>query len=228
MSDAIPDTADRAIREFLGAIGFTLVLVGGDMMAEATGTRFGLGVVLALCALPVYLAGWFWNKISPRINHDAVASATAFVERLPWWIRGALIVIFAFVLSQVIGSSALIARAFHTPPETSIQLQFFGDSRIPVMTGQSNVYRWVAVYSPEMGMTATDVNGEKHPLVHVGPSWDIFLVFNEPAIYRQPIASFSNPEKMGPYQFMDTSDRSLVLHTQEQIPAGILEIKLLR
>jgi len=37
MPDTIPDTADKGIREFLAAVGFTLVLIGGEMMAEKDG-----------------------------------------------------------------------------------------------------------------------------------------------------------------------------------------------
>lgn len=43
MAEEVPETADGAARAYLFAIGFTLVLIGGEMMAEKDGGRFWPG-----------------------------------------------------------------------------------------------------------------------------------------------------------------------------------------
>jgi hypothetical protein len=103
MPDTIPDTADKGIREFLAAVGFTLVLIGGEMMAEKDGLRFWTGTILVLAAIPFYLSGALWNAVRPHLNKYALASLDAISNRAPWWLRGFFIVFLALIISQIIG-----------------------------------------------------------------------------------------------------------------------------
>jgi hypothetical protein len=103
MSDTVPDTADKAIRDFLGAIAFTLVLIGGEMMAEKDGLRFWTGTLLVFAAIPVYLSGALWKTVKPHLNKETLDRVDAVVNRAPWWSRGLFIVLLALVISQTIG-----------------------------------------------------------------------------------------------------------------------------
>jgi hypothetical protein len=74
MSEEAPETADAAIRGYIAAIGFTLVLVGGEMMAAKEGGRFALGAVLLIAGLPCYLAAGLWNSVKSKLSTRNLAT----------------------------------------------------------------------------------------------------------------------------------------------------------
>ena len=228
MSDVVPETADKAIREFLGAIGFTLVLTGGEMMADKEGLRFWIGVILVLCAIPVYLSGALWNMLKPHLNQGGLIAINSFVERLPWWFRGALIVIIAIVLSQIIGFRISLFPA--SAENTVLRLQFYGDHRVPTAIGiPENVHYWYAQFSPSMDLSFLDKEGNEivppGGAPHFGPSWNVFVVMERPFLFRQIISIFSNPGKMGPSEIVAQTDRSFIFHSLAQMPDGVLELR---
>lgn len=98
MSETVPDSADRAIREYLGAVAFTLVLLGGEMMVEKEGSRFVWGLVLMAAALPIYLSGAWWKLLKSRLNKSAVDAVEGVAVSTPWWVRSALIATLAFLI----------------------------------------------------------------------------------------------------------------------------------
>ena len=48
MADEIPETAGAATRNLLSAVGFILILLGGDILLDKTGDRFPLGLGLVV------------------------------------------------------------------------------------------------------------------------------------------------------------------------------------
>ena len=87
MSDELPETADSAIRAYLFAIGFTLVLIGGELMAEKDGTCLGIGATLVAIALPVHLTWVFWTRLKPRLAGTGLlpqASAITTRSMVAW------------------------------------------------------------------------------------------------------------------------------------------------
>jgi hypothetical protein len=101
MSETIPDKPGQGFREFFGAVGFTLVLIGGELIFEKDGQRFWTGIYLVAAAIPVYLSGAFWRKVKDK---RIPARMDAIADRAPWWIRGAFIGLLAFIISQAIGT----------------------------------------------------------------------------------------------------------------------------
>ena len=97
MGDEAAETSDGAIRAYIGAIGFTLVLKGADLMAEDKGTvRFLIGVALLLAALPVNLSWVFWRAVKARLNTAQRTELSSIATSIRWWL-GAVFFVLAFI-----------------------------------------------------------------------------------------------------------------------------------
>jgi hypothetical protein len=72
MSDELPDTPDKGIRAFLGALGFIVMLIGAEMMAEKDGARFKLGLVLVLAGLPIFLSAAIWRFVRQYLSANVL------------------------------------------------------------------------------------------------------------------------------------------------------------
>jgi len=68
MSEEVPETVGAATRNLFGAIGFIILLVGADMMAEKAGDRFWLGAGLVFAGVPIFFGGVFWKWIRTKIG----------------------------------------------------------------------------------------------------------------------------------------------------------------
>jgi hypothetical protein len=112
------ETPDAAIRAYLFAIGFTLVLVGGDMMAEKVDPRFYTGLALVIIALPVHLAWVFWKKLKPHLNTYVLSEATLIASSLRWWLGVLLILLAAAVLSPFFEDQRWPFSAWFPPSPT--------------------------------------------------------------------------------------------------------------
>jgi len=113
--------------------------------------------------------------------------------------------------------------------ETVLRLQFFGDRRVPRDVGNQNVATWFAYYSQSVQVTPTDDKGNRLPGgFEVPPTWIILVVLERPSIYRQGIASFSNPELAPPIEVRQATTRSIVVTTGALLPAGVLEISTVK
>ncbi len=103
MSDELAaETPDAAIRAYLFAIGFTLVLVGGDMMAEKVDPRFYTGLALVIIALPVHLSWVFWKKLKPLLSTYVLVQAGLIAGSLRWWLGILLLLLAAAILSPYV------------------------------------------------------------------------------------------------------------------------------
>jgi hypothetical protein len=111
-------------------------------------------------------------------------------------------------------------------PKTELRLQFYGGTRIPTAIGMENVYYWYAQFSPSIGIKFRDKAGNEITppggSPQYDPTWNIFVVFKEPAAFKQIVATFSNPELLGPTEIIGQTDRSFIFHTMKGIPAGEL------
>jgi hypothetical protein len=108
MSDEIQETPWAATRNLLGAVGFILILLGGEILVDKTGERFALGLGLAAVGIPVFFVGVFWKWLQPRFS-VANAKRLNFIAADPiWWV--ALFAVFAsFSFTQLgLGPTALI------------------------------------------------------------------------------------------------------------------------
>src|ERR1035441_2121169 len=103
MSEEIPETADGAVKAYLFAIGFTLVLIGGEMMAEKTQDRFWIGLALVILALPVHLGWVFWKLIKERVGPQLRDSLNRVATDARSWISLLLMVLLALIVSPLFG-----------------------------------------------------------------------------------------------------------------------------
>ena len=98
MAEEVPETADGAARAYLFAIGFTLVLIGGEMMAEKDGGRFWPGLILVILALPVHLGWVFWKIIKGKISPQLRRSLNEIATDARWWVATLLVLLCGFVV----------------------------------------------------------------------------------------------------------------------------------
>jgi hypothetical protein len=121
MSEEVPETADGAIRGWMVAVGFTLVLTGGELMTEKDGVRFGTGVLLAVAGLPCYLSAYWWKALKPKLPERFLATLNGVATDARWWAGGLLIFLTALLLSPGIGN--LLRSQTWLPSENSGRIQ---------------------------------------------------------------------------------------------------------
>lgn len=98
MSEEIPETTDAAIRGWIVAIAFTLVLVGGELMSEkdASAVRFWLGLGLVVAGLPCYLSAGWWKTLKPNLNVRFLLTLNGVATDARWWF-GILVAFLVFL-----------------------------------------------------------------------------------------------------------------------------------
>jgi hypothetical protein len=108
MADEIPETAGAATRNLLSAVGFILILLGGEILLDKTGDRFPLGLGLVVAGIPIFFVGVFWKWLQRRFA-TGIAKKLNWIAADPiWWV--ALFSVFtAFSFTQLgLGATALI------------------------------------------------------------------------------------------------------------------------
>jgi hypothetical protein len=143
VSDEIPETADKAIRLWLAAIGFTLVLVGGEMMAEKDGARFGIGLALVIVALPVHLAWVFWQRLKVRLGRGVVLEIGTIATSPRWWFALLFVLLSALIFTPVIQTprwpTVPFSRTALTTVSTFMRLQFNASGEQPEEIARQNI-----------------------------------------------------------------------------------------
>jgi hypothetical protein len=102
MSEEVPETADGAIRAWIVAVGFTLVLIGGELMAEKDGVRFWPGFGLAVASLPCYLAAAWWRFLKPKVNNRFLVTLRGVATDARWWFGIILLAVFIILVLPII------------------------------------------------------------------------------------------------------------------------------
>jgi hypothetical protein len=107
MSDEIPDTVEKGIKSWIGAVAFTVVLIGGELMREdhaQRGVAFWIGAGLVVIGLPLYLSAAWWRLAKEKLDTRALELLRGLAENTPWWARSLLTLLLAFILAQFIPS----------------------------------------------------------------------------------------------------------------------------
>jgi hypothetical protein len=227
MADAeLPSTWSGAARNVLGNSLWILPLVTIERLLDDhfyQGSIAGIAWIVALAA-----------AVELHVVQDAFATRERRNQMMTW----ALIVVGALVLGggilrlansrDVVTLNTEIARPSMVI-KTGLKLQFYGDHRIPTEVGADNIYHWFALFSPSIGLSYYDKDGNEivpsGGSPRYGPTWNVFVVLKQPITYGQITTSFSNPEKMGPTQILGQTDRSFIFNTFKEMPAGVLEIR---
>jgi len=86
MADEIPETAGAATRSLLGAVGFILILLGGEILLDKTGDRFSLGIGLVAVGTPVFFLGVFWKWVQQRLAAGVAKKLNWIASDPIWWV----------------------------------------------------------------------------------------------------------------------------------------------
>jgi uncharacterized protein (TIGR02594 family) len=83
VSDEIQDTPNGAIRALLGAIGFILILLGGEMIKDSFHPLIGL--FLLLLGVACYFALVVWKLVKKRLPERIPADLSIIATSPRWW-----------------------------------------------------------------------------------------------------------------------------------------------
>lgn len=84
MAGEAPLTAGGATRELLGAIGFILLLLGGEKILE--GKQIPLGGALCAAGGPIFFAGVFWRWLQDKLSTSLASRLNAAATEPFWWV----------------------------------------------------------------------------------------------------------------------------------------------
>jgi hypothetical protein len=180
----------------------------------------GVIVIIVLAGIAAHFAGWEewrWERLRGMWWLWTIFGLSAGVALVLW--------LFPLLLSP---PTIVAGPGIGAPPKTELRFQFYGGARTPTAISTENVYYWYAQFSPSIGIKFTDKAGNE--IIPPGgspqyePTWNIFVVLKEPAAFKQIIATFSNPELLGPTEIIGQTDRSFIFHSMKGIPAGELVI----
>ena len=72
------------------------------MVAERQGVRVGIGTILVVTALPIYLSAAWWRLIKPKLNVEALGAVRKLASVAPWWLHALFIFGVAVLLSRFV------------------------------------------------------------------------------------------------------------------------------
>ncbi len=104
MSDEAPDTMPGAIKAYIGALGFIVVLIGAEMIAEKENARFWLGVALVAAGLPIMSLVVFWNHLRSQFG-AGFRRFIVFIIMNPIWLTRALWISWLFFGYEILGTT---------------------------------------------------------------------------------------------------------------------------
>jgi hypothetical protein len=77
--------------------------------------------------------------------------------------------------------------------ETNLFLQFSDSHSIPIEKNPRNIRYWYALYTESIYVDTKDENGKSLGGFSVPPRWTIFMMFEQPPIFRQLVAVCRGP-----------------------------------
>lgn len=143
-----------------------------------------------------------------------VYASTNFPERYAETKR----VFFLFPIGVAIG--LLVAwMVFHWHPgerqelaaDVALRLQFTDSHSVPKQISDTNVRSWYAVYTASTEVSFEDINKNKVGQVAVPPHWNIFIIFERPAVYTQMLTVCTGPNN--PKCAVQTNNREWAIVT---------------
>lgn len=96
VSDEIKDTLAEATRGFFGAVGFILLLLGAEMMAERGDIRFGLGIVLTGLGVLCFYAAVIKKHAQKVLSNPQIAEVNLIATSPRWWLG--ILAVFCLIL----------------------------------------------------------------------------------------------------------------------------------
>jgi hypothetical protein len=86
MSDELSETASGATKGLLGALGFTLILLGCEALVDKAGERLTLGVGLLAAGALVFFAGVFWKQLQQGVTTGISQKVNRISADPMWWV----------------------------------------------------------------------------------------------------------------------------------------------
>lgn len=132
------------------------------------------GLVLALIA---FVAPYRWPSIPTWITTSVLCVA--------------MIVVGAAGMAVFRGQSETSAASVY---DSSLFLQFSDSHSVPKGIRDKNVRSWYALYTESIYVDQVDASGRPLPGgFQVPPRWTVFVLFKDPAVYKQMIATCAGP-----------------------------------
>jgi hypothetical protein len=101
MSDELSETPEGATRGLLGALGFTMILLGFEALIDKTGERLILGVGLLAAGSLVFFAGVFWKRLLQQWVTTGIVQKVNNISADPMWWVAVFSVFTTFSLNQL-------------------------------------------------------------------------------------------------------------------------------
>ena len=100
MSEEVPQTADGAIRSWFAAVGFTCVLLGGEMIVLHNAIY--IGIFLLVASAPFYWVAYKWPSLKSKLSAHALQTINSMTTDARWWFALFFVVLIAtsFLVSQ--------------------------------------------------------------------------------------------------------------------------------
>lgn len=123
MSDEVaPETPDAAVRSFIGAVAFTVILSGGEMVVA--GRPFGW--LVGLLGLPLYCSLLFWRALKGKLNARFRHTLNGMATDARWWLGLVGVFVAILMLSPFVEQRRLpftaprLLMSMSVAPETRI------------------------------------------------------------------------------------------------------------
>jgi hypothetical protein len=213
MSDEASETVAGGVKNYLGAIGFILPLLGGEELIRLLLTGSGLpwwgSALLIVAGLPVYLSPAAWKRLKGQ-GQKPMATAIIVASAL-----GLMFGIYLLARPSAPGTEITQAGASPAPApqgglaaRASLQL-LMRPNQDPQELSRDNVWRWFA-----FKILGQDPTGTRVPIATF-----IYLTFDRPVQtnYRR-VFSQSNPNLH--FDILDLTERSMIIGIQNVDPTG--------
>lgn len=163
------------------------------------------GLVIGILA---FIAPYRWPEMSPTITT-----------------LGLYLAIFLIGAAAGMFFNEFFGRAKSEKPTHDINLflQFSDDHTVPKEVKQTNVLSWYALFTESIYVDTLDVNKNSIGGFSVPPRWSVFVMFKNPATYRQMLATCNGAESLKcAVQF--SNDRYAIITATGDVTRATLDI----
>jgi hypothetical protein len=96
--ETLQESFSGSTKALLGAIGFLLLMFGGEIMIEKQEPRLALGAVLVACGILCFYLAWAGRALRRRLPAGSIARFNTIGADPRWWLISLLILISAIVM----------------------------------------------------------------------------------------------------------------------------------
>jgi uncharacterized protein YneF (UPF0154 family) len=153
--------------------------------------------------------------------------------KMPDWVAllgvGIGVLLVGIAAGLIIGAHRKPADDPNKPQliETNLFLQFSDSHSVPVEKNPRNIRHWYAHYTESIYVDTNDAEGKSLGGFSVPPRWTIFIMFENPPIFRQMITTCLGPKT--PKAALQTSNSAYaIISIVGDVTSATLEVSILR